>query len=44
MLAELGVHVQVNVVPATWEVRVTPVNVLSQIVFDNGIFERSATG
>jgi hypothetical protein len=42
--AELGVHVQVNNVPVTLEVRDMPVDVLLQICFDKGILERLGTG
>jgi hypothetical protein len=35
---------QVNWVPAIWEVSVMFVKALSQIVFEGGEFERSGTG
>ena len=43
-LAELGVVVQVNKVPVTLEVNVTFVEVLLQMLFEGGVFDRSGVG
>lgn len=43
-LAELGVHVQENVAPATCEVRVRLVLLPEQMSRESGLFERSGIG
>ena len=42
--AELGVHVQVNKVPVTFDVSVMFVEVLLQICLAAGLFDRFAAG
>ena len=44
MFPDEGVAVQVNVAPATFEVRLILVKVDEQICLFNGMFERSGTG
>ena len=44
IFAELGVVFQVKRAPGEFDVRVTAVLVLSQIVFDRGLFDRFGVG